>query len=218
MTFKTFDIFVNENINSLGYVSKRDHDSLEIPLDELPLKEPPKNNSEETKKELEYLSTLPKPTEFDKSVDEGFSKTFHDFIESRPHGNDVKHPTEKDIQIYSKRIKQIVIALKNHYDRPRPIQLAKYHGIDIGEVYPSKTSDSPSYPSGHTVQPFAIAEALSKENPDLRKELFQLADDIATSRLRMRIHYPSDYEYGKKLGKIIGKKLFLKREQPISVT
>ena len=34
----------------------------------------------------------------------------------------------------------------------------------------------------------------------------EIADDISTSRLRMRIHYPSDYEYGKKLGKIIGSK------------
>lgn len=207
--FKTFNNFINENINSIVYGPERKHELPEIPIDELPLIDYPSNGSDKTKAELEILTTLPKPDEFDKSVDKNFSKVFADYLASKNDGPGANNISTEDLERYSKRIKDIVIALKNHFNRPRPFQLAPYHGINLGEIYPSKTNKTASYPSGHTVQPFAIAKALSKEYPDLKDELYNLADRIATSRLRMKIHYPSDYEYGKKLGKIIGSKLHI---------
>ena len=201
--FKNFNNFVNENINSMVYGKKRGHGMPMIAIDELPLIPPPSNDSDETKSELEYLASLPQPDDFDKSVDDGFSWVFAGYLDQMLKDNKIK---TKDIEQYSKKIKDIVIAIKNHYNRPRPKQLAAYHDVDLGEVYDSNTGKTPAYPSGHTVQPFAIANILSRKFPDLKEGLYQIADDIAKSRLKMRIHYPSDYEYGKKLGEIIGSK------------
>ena len=96
--------------------------------------------------------------------------------------------------------------MKNHYNRPRPHQLARIHNIPL-DVYPSSSVNTPSYPSGHSLQPYAIATTLSYKYPDLTNDLLKLADEIATSRLRMKLHYPSDYEYGKRLGLIIGQQI-----------
>ena len=205
--FKKFNNFINENINSMVYGPERKHDLPLIAIDELPLITPPSNDSDETKSELEILAALPQPDEFDKSVDSGFSWVFAEYLARQNDGPGANNPSTKEIERYSKKIKHIVIALKNHFNRPRPEQLAKYHGVDLGKVYKSKTSNSASYPSGHTVQPFAIAKVLSEQYPDLKTELYNLADQIAKSRMKMRIHYPSDYEYGKKLGEIIGSRL-----------
>ena len=199
--FKKFNNFINENINSLVYGPERNHDLPAIPIDELPLIAPPANDSDETKDELKYLASLPKADDFDKSVDKNFNWLFSGYLDQMVKGDKI---TKDDIEDYSKKIKNIVIALKNHYNRPRPHQLADYHGIDLGDVYNSKTAKTASYPSGHTVQPFAIAKALSLKYPELKDGLYKIADDIAKSRLKMRVHYPSDYEYGKKLGDFIG--------------
>jgi len=199
--FKKFNNFINENINSMVYGPERKHDLPAIPIDELPLIAPPANDSDETKDELKYLASLPKSDDFDKSVDKRFNWLFSGYLDQMVKGD---KPTKSDIEDYSKKIKNIVIALKNHYNRPRPHQLADYHGIDLGDVYNSKTAKTASYPSGHTVQPFAIAKALSLKYPELKDGLYKIADDIAKSRLKMRVHYPSDYEYGKKLGDFIG--------------
>ena len=183
---------------------KRNHKDPELNLDELPLFDPPKNSSDESKRELLYLSMLPQPSKFDLDQDKNFSDTFSKFLKSK--GFDIN---KQEIHGYSDRIKAIIAMVKNHYNRPRPEQLAKYLNIDIKPT-DSATASTPSYPSGHAAQPFAIATALSYKYPNLSNDLFRLADEIATSRLRMRLHYPSDYEYGKRLGLYIGQKLKMK--------
>ena len=202
--FKKYHNFINENLDHMVYGPEREHPMPPIAIDELPLIAPPANSSDETKKEIEYINQLPMPDETDIKADEHPSNLFADFLAKKNNGPGATNPSRKDVYEYSQKVKPIVIALKNHFNRPRPEQLAKYHGIDNLKVYPSKTANTAAYPSGHSVQPFATAEALSKEYPDLKSELFDIADKIATSRLRMRIHYPSDYEYGKMLGKKIG--------------
>jgi len=192
-------------IDSLVFSNEmRKHNKPELKLEELPLYDPPKNSSEETKRELLYLSSLPQPSKFDLEQDRNFSNTFSKFLKSK--GFDV---TEKEIHDYSYRIKSMIGMLKNYYNRPRPGQLAKHHKIDI-KASDSETAHTPSYPSGHTVQPYAIATALSYKYPNLSDDLFKLSDEIAIGRMRMRLHFPSDYEYGKRLGLHIGQRLKMK--------
>ncbi len=195
---ENFSDFVNESLDDIKYGKKRDHKQLEIAIDDLPMIDPPANSSNQTKQEIEEIKSMPIANEFDISNDKNFSDTFAKYLSD----NNVPI-TEDQISKYCTRIKDIVIALKNHYDRPRPAQLASYHGINL-KPYPSKSADSASYPSGHSVQPFAIATVLSIEYPKLKDGLFKLADEIAKGRMRMKIHYRSDYEYGKLLGKQIG--------------
>ena len=198
---ENFSDFVNESLDDIKYGKKRDHQQPSIALDELPLIDPPSNSSDQTKQEIEEINDMPKATSFDISNDKNFSNTFAEYLAAN-NGS----ITEDQLKRYSKKIKHIVIALKNHYNRPRPAQLAAYHGINLNP-YPSKSADTASYPSGHSVQPFAMATAISKEYPELKDGLFELADRIAKGRMRMKIHYRSDYEYGKLLGKKIGDRL-----------
>ena len=196
-----FSDFINESIDDIIYGEKRDHEQPSIALDELPLIDPPANSSEQTKREIEEIKDMPNTTPFDISNDKKFSDTFAKYLAD----NNVSI-TEDQLKKYSKKIKNIVVSLKNHYNRPRPAQLAVEHGINL-KPYPSKSADTAAYPSGHSVQPFAIATAISKEHPELKDGLFELADRIAKGRMRMKIHYRSDYEYGKLLGKEIGNRL-----------
>jgi membrane-associated phospholipid phosphatase len=58
--------------------------------------------------------------------------------------------------------------------------------------FPSETANSPSYPSGHSVQSKLYADVLGNKYPKYYKQLQALAADIIESRLDMGLHYPSD--------------------------
>ena len=89
------------------------------------------------------------------------------------------------------------IKLKVKYGRPRPYEIS-----DKIEST-TDTDDSPSFPSGHAMEAYALAKILGKEYPDKEEELMKLAGKIALSRVKMGNHYPSDIEIGKEAGLLI---------------
>jgi hypothetical protein len=103
-----------------------------------------------------------------------------------------------DRQEVTDTIKQIhddvmpfLIKLKYHFQRLRPYQLS--HNLNMRlYVFESETADTPSYPSGHTIQSKLYADVLGNKYPRYYKQLQGLAADIAESRLSMGLHYPSD--------------------------
>jgi hypothetical protein len=103
-----------------------------------------------------------------------------------------------DRQEVTDTIKQIhddvmpfLIKLKYHFQRLRPYQLS--HNLNMRlYVFESETADTPSYPSGHTIQSKLYADVLGNKYPRYYKQLQGLADDISESRLSMGLHYPSD--------------------------
>ena len=103
-----------------------------------------------------------------------------------------------DRQEVTDTIKQIhddvvpfLIKLKYHFQRLRPYQLS--HNLNMRlYVFESVTANTPSYPSGHTVQSKLYADVLGNKYPRYYRQLQGLAADIAESRLSMGLHYPSD--------------------------
>jgi len=93
-------------------------------------------------------------------------------------------------------ISPLLIKLKYHYQRIRPNQFAL---INNQQLYPyeSRTSNTPSYPSGHTFLAKVYCEVLGNKYPQFYHPLQQLAEDIAISRYYLGVHYPSDIEFGK---------------------
>jgi hypothetical protein len=89
----------------------------------------------------------------------------------------------------------LIVKLKYHYQRVRPLQLS--HILSM-RLYPfeSTTANTPSYPSGHSIQSKLYADVLGNKYPKYYKQLQELAADIAQSRLAMGIHYPSDVLFG----------------------
>ena len=95
----------------------------------------------------------------------------------------------------------IILGLKSFYNRPRPIQVNR----NIGNIMlHSITGITPAYPAGHTYQCFLLAKHYSKEFPERREKLYDLAERIGLARCKAGIHYPSDHEFSKRLAEILG--------------
>ena len=113
-------------------------------------------------------------------------------------------------QDYFKNIKNelvsIILNLKYRYNRPRPFQLAKAHGIDFNQVK-TKTTKTPSYPSGQAIQAHVIGNILSKMYPKYENLFQNIADRISLSRFQMGVHFISDIIAGKEIAMLIEDKV-----------
>lgn len=85
---------------------------------------------------------------------------------------------------------------KLYYNRARPCQLATSKITHL----PTKTAhQTPSYPSSHALQAFAISKCLTKLYPEKSKEIKQIAERIADIRKIGGVHFKSDKEFARRL-------------------
>lgn len=157
---------------------------------------PPKNESLKTHQELKYLQKLPEDANFVNEKDKielSFSKLCKKYGVEWP---------EEEVQKILDDSAGIILDLKYHFNRPRPNVLAKHYNMRLAEVLLSSMK-TPSYPSGHAVQGMLIGFYLAEkyDNSKLRNEFINEGKDIAKSRLIARTHYPSDRDFGEKIGK-----------------
>ena len=158
----------------------------------------PENDSKVTLSEVKLLSKIePSPMlvkEYDE-VEDTFKKALEvtDFNADTKYIDDIVHESVK-----------YIMELKYKYNRPRPYQIAAFYGIDLNgtELDSMKT---PSYPSGHAVQGYLVADILSQQDPENEVIYQAVGEDIAHSRLIAKAHYPSDKEYGR----VIATELFI---------
>ena len=149
---------------------------------------PPGDNSITTKNEIKELQKIPIRKKFIKEMDDG-EKLFTNIV-----GEDVKIG-----ELISKSL-VIINKLKKHFNRPRPVVLAKKMGMELKDIK-LKSMDSPSYPSGHATQATLLSLFLSDKYPEKENKLKKLARDIIHSRQVAHTHYKSDNLMGEKLGK-----------------
>ena len=164
----------------------------------LPYKPPHENDSRETLGELKYLSTLENDKDFVKKHDD-VVKVFEDLLENF---NVLTEQRKEIIEVLVNQSRKFIMTAKYSYNRPRPQQIAKFYGMTLNGTE-TDSMKTPSYPSGHAVQGYLVAEVLKTQIPHLTGELNNLADDIANSRIVGKAHYPSDREFGKKIAKLI---------------
>jgi len=151
---------------------------------------PPEQDSEETKKELEYLDTI--------DIDKRFVQEKDDIA-----GNFFKFLDDKNIKYNKELIEKIkedsvdvIQSLKRHFKRPRPFK------VDDRFKDPSmKSTRGYSYPSGHSTQSNLLGLVLTKFYPKYKKDFDKIVKDIVYSRQMAKAHYPSDIKMGKKLAK-----------------
>ena len=98
----------------------------------------------------------------------------------------------------------IIMKLKFFYNRIRPYQLANIYKYPLNPM-PTVSSQSPAYPSGHTIQSKVVADILSFKYPDQSSALENFADKCSQSRLILGVHYPSDAVFGLQIASVIGK-------------
>lgn len=171
---------------------------------------PPKNDSAETKKELEYLKKLIE------------SRTEED-VEFIKHWQNTASPntlwlatTEELIHKYglmgpeSARVHAVVsgatytsltatFQAKYEYLRPRPTDLDPSIKLPEGMMVPPH----PSYPSGHTATAWTAAYILSYFFPNEKAQLEETAEKVALSREQMGIHFKSDNDAAKTIAQAV---------------
>jgi acid phosphatase (class A) len=157
------------------------------------LPEPPKNTSEETKKELEYLQSLTANLSYEeKNLVHLVDKEPLDLY--KPIFNSMSQPMpEKDFKKLYKVIDPIVTNLKNKFNRPRPKQLGDLLDYRIN-VIETKSHKTPAYPSGHTVYAAMAAYLFADMYPHRSSEFFKMIGLSGLARCLQGVHYPSDNE------------------------
>tara|TARA_B100000073_G_scaffold118622_1_gene96001 strand:- start:893 stop:1531 length:639 start_codon:yes stop_codon:yes gene_type:complete len=157
----------------------------------------PDNDSNVTYRELKYLASVKPNLSAVKEGDE-VEESFLPLIEK----NDVTISNEFLHRVVQESAR-FIMEMKYHYNRPRPYQIAEVYGMDLNgtELDSMKT---PSYPSGHAVQGYLVAELLSHMDPKNSFEYRTMGERIAHSRIIAKAHYPSD----KKFGKVVADVLF----------
>ncbi len=169
----------------------------------------PKNSSDETKSELEYLVKITKEVDEDDIKFCQLIETNHyDFfvVVAKKLGLDV---SKEQILDWVGDLDPLLFYLKDKFNRPRPYQLAKEYGM---ELYPIIATDanSAAYPSGHTLDFLNIIAHLMKMKPEATGELQDLYDDIKKVRELSGVHYPSDRKISEYLFKELIKNKLIK--------
>ena len=159
------------------------------------LPNPPKNSSTETRNEIEEIKKR-----YDQKTDEDIQQYINSDEDSSYYIKLVLEENNMDydsntVEYIEDQCRPIIRHYKNHYNRTRPYQVAEALGIDF-EKFETGTSKTPSYPSGHTVQPYVVANYYGKLYPELKSELRQAADISGFGRVIAGLHFPSDYKAG----------------------
>lgn len=92
----------------------------------------------------------------------------------------------------------LVMELKKYYNRARPFQMAYYTGQAL-HPFNTISGQSPAYPSGHAFQSRFLLKIVAFNFPQYKDKIKKFSKDIATTRLVMGVHYPSDNEFGFKM-------------------
>jgi hypothetical protein len=150
---------------------------------------PPSDNSDETKKEIEFLKKIDLKKRFVQEKDD-IDGNFIEFLKTKNiNENDLIKKLTNDVRL-------TILDLKNFYKRPRPFRL------DPKLTDPMlKSMEGFSYPSGHSTQSNLLYLVLSYKYPKYKQDLKKIKDDIVYSRQMAKAHYPSDVKFGEKIAK-----------------
>ena len=159
--------------------------------------EPPRNSSPEAKSELSTIKELgsnrtQKDINSIKEHDMVATYAIRDYLEE----NDLLYDTE-DITKIVETGAGISRFYKNKFQRIRPWQLAEELGMEFNLMdFPSDSMQTPSYPSGHSLQSRLVAEYYIKKYPEHRKGLIAAAEECGQGRVKAGWHFPSDHDVG----------------------
>jgi len=153
-------------------------------------KKPPVDSGYTTRTEINELKKIPLNKKFVKDNDDiesAFAKTAKD--------NNVKDYDKSIASSFIKNSAPIILELKKHHNRKRPYELDKNLKAIV-----LKSMQTPSYPSGHSVQGTGIAKLLADKYPKAKSAFLKTGQNISYSRRVARAHYKSDSKVGEEIG------------------
>lgn len=187
----------NPNQNHISWINRESYlDTLFAELTHFTF---PKNSSEATKEELNYLINRIKETQADKEKQEIY-QTFDIYLDEYyikflSQYNIPRDKVEPIIESIHDDIKPLTVKLKYFFQRPRPFQLAYYYKLKL-MPFMTLGADSPSFPSGHAIESKVLSEVLGNMYPELYVPLSKIADEVCDSRIGLGVHYQSDIDVG----------------------
>jgi len=182
------DVVYSQNkVNSEDEISILDIDLKKI------IPPPPKNSSDTTAREMKKISEAvasrsSKEIDLITTVDKEPLELFYSFLKEK----NIKFPKHSFDEYYN-ILEQYIYALKYHYNRARPEQLAPFYNIELDVMY-TDSHHTPAYPSGHTMYAALAAHMLSEKYPTYKNKFFELAKYCGLARILQGVHYPSDNE------------------------
>ncbi len=162
---------------------------------------PPLNDSEETRKEIEYLQEIAKTKRTDGNIArihyENNGGKAHEFFIKEGLISAENYKTVELLKMIDVDHMYFILERKKHFSRPRPSHLASKLGMDLDLVI--SNPPHPAYPSGHASQTYMVALVLSDFDPENTEKYKQFALDVAHRREIAGVHYVSDSVAGRKL-------------------
>ena len=153
-------------------------------------KKPPVDSGYTTRTEINELKKIPLNKKFVKdndNIEAAFAKTAKD--------NNVENYDKSIAANFIKKSAPIILDLKKYHNRKRPYELdSSLKAIVL------KSMQTPSYPSGHSVQGTGIAKLLADKYPKAKSAFLKTGKNISYSRRVARAHYKSDSKVGEEIG------------------
>lgn len=163
---------------------------------------PPKNSSLQTQEELIYISDLTlNRTQTDLELINIVDKDPAILVKQICDQYNISFPSTLFDQWYE-NTKNLIYAIKEHFNRPRPKQLADFYHLKL-DVIDSDTAQTPAYPSGHTVYAKLAALLVQSLHPELEFVLNKAVINVAYARCCQGVHFPSDNQASILLANII---------------
>jgi len=170
---------------------------IKVDYNDIPLEDPPKDDSHTTRMELEELLGVAEEAKLPrKLLDVSNGDPLRLFVSVAK--NNKLDPLESEAKRHADEWTALSFELKDKFQRRRPWEVKKEHEVDLVS-HQSDTTESPSYPSGHAMMGYGVAEFYKSKYPYLDEQWDNIADIIAHSRLQMGVHYPSDVKASKKV-------------------
>ena len=160
---------------------------------------PPRDDSFDTAQEIKELQRIVINKDFATKHD-NMSKAFAEVARK----NNVKDFDETIAKELIERSSDMIIDLKNYFNRPRPKVVADKMNLEL-EIVDLVSAKTMAYPSGHSAQAFLIAGVLGDKYPKAREAFKKLAKKISYSRRVAHVHYKSDSKFGELIGKTLHK-------------
>lgn len=120
------------------------------------------------------------------------------------YGFTVTKKLKAELEELSKQLATIGWHYKNRFKRMRPqewLRVKKFKTI----LPPSKTANSPSYPSNHALIGAFLAKYLGEKFPRAKPTLDEYGRQVGWNRVRAGWHWASDYAMGRQLAEHLWK-------------
>ena len=120
------------------------------------------------------------------------------------YGFTVTKKLRKELDELSKQLASVGWHYKARFKRMRPQEWLRHKRFKTA-LPPSKTANSPSYPSNHALIGAFFAKYLGEKFPRAKPTLQEYGKQVGWNRVRAGWHWPSDYAMGRQLAEHLWK-------------